>query len=235
MGMDIFWRLLLAHFLADFTFQTDRLVILKRENIWGVLFHTLIFLVCGVILCWTILTRVWLSVGGVPLHGVTIVLALAAFHFCVDWFLVWSINQGMFSDSIYYFLADQAMHFLPLLLFFDRGALTDIGPDRWYVLGILFVLVTHFMTIFIYYIKKDFFHPERIDQEKKYIFIADRLVVWLAFFITGIWWMALVALWISRTIWLRIRRQIEYSWVEILIGYACVLVLGYLARVIYFS
>ena len=49
--MDIFWRLVLAHLLADFTFQTDFIAKWKRESIFGGLIHSFIFFVCASLLC----------------------------------------------------------------------------------------------------------------------------------------------------------------------------------------
>ena len=37
--MVIFWRLLLGHLLADFTFQSNFINAWKRKSIWGMLGH----------------------------------------------------------------------------------------------------------------------------------------------------------------------------------------------------
>ena len=39
--MAIFWRLILAHFLADFTFQTNAVASWKRQSVWGMAVHVL--------------------------------------------------------------------------------------------------------------------------------------------------------------------------------------------------
>ena len=43
--MVIFWRLLLAHLLADFTLQLDIVNRLKRKSAWGMQLHCLTHLV----------------------------------------------------------------------------------------------------------------------------------------------------------------------------------------------
>ena len=39
--MDIFWRLMFGHLLADFTFQTNFINRWKRTSFYGLLFHCL--------------------------------------------------------------------------------------------------------------------------------------------------------------------------------------------------
>ena len=52
LGLTIFWRLVLAHLLADFSLQTNRLAAWKRQSPLGTLVHSVIFGMCAAVLCW---------------------------------------------------------------------------------------------------------------------------------------------------------------------------------------
>ncbi len=48
--MQLFYRLLLAHVIADFPLQTNKIFKVKNNTEWGVLFHTLIVLIFSLLL-----------------------------------------------------------------------------------------------------------------------------------------------------------------------------------------
>ncbi len=79
--MDIFWRLLFGHLVADFTLQTNFIVRWKRSSPWGMLVHCLIHPACYVLLTFRSLGEVWVSAGSLPLPGWACVLLLFAAHF----------------------------------------------------------------------------------------------------------------------------------------------------------
>ena len=57
--MEIFWRLILAHLLADFTFQTDHIAAWKRRSAWGTFIHSTFQLLTSVALTLTRLGETW--------------------------------------------------------------------------------------------------------------------------------------------------------------------------------
>ena len=50
--MLIFWRLVLAHFIADFTLQTNKVAQWKRVSQLGMVVHVLCHPVMYVLMCW---------------------------------------------------------------------------------------------------------------------------------------------------------------------------------------
>jgi len=48
--MSLFYRLLLAHIIADFPLQTKQIFNIKMNTEWGVLLHSLIVLIFSVLL-----------------------------------------------------------------------------------------------------------------------------------------------------------------------------------------
>ena len=73
--MTIFLLLLIAHVLADFYFQSDRMVEKKRTGIGALLWHSAIYLVFT-LLC---------TIGYLTVPMALFLLGLAVFHFIVDW------------------------------------------------------------------------------------------------------------------------------------------------------
>ena len=93
--MFFLYRLILAHLLTDFPFQTSYIFKL-RKNWWGNLIHASIFIPTGAILVLPFLGKAWLCVVFI---GIT--------HFIIDQWKVIKTKDG----NIWLFLVDQIIHF----------------------------------------------------------------------------------------------------------------------------
>ena len=113
--------------------------------------------------------------------------------------------------------------------------LTVTHPENWVLLAILFVIVTHFTTITIYFIEKDFFGGDFPEADEKYISMAERLIVTACFLLPGFWWTGLVAVWIGWVLVNKFRKTYDFSWVSIIVGNSTALVCGILARSLFYS
>ena len=98
--MNLFWLLTLAHFIADFPLQTDRIFALKSKYKWGVLPHIFISFVSNIIVAFPLLT--------VKIFWIAVVF-LACIHFILDWLKI-LVTQNLLSDSMLLFLLDQVLH-----------------------------------------------------------------------------------------------------------------------------
>src|SRR5258708_13254069 len=78
--MIIFWRLVLAHFIADFTFQTNHIANWKRQSKWGMIVHVITHPITSYALTWPYLSMPWERTRCVHLHGWICVAFLALFH-----------------------------------------------------------------------------------------------------------------------------------------------------------
>jgi len=114
--MQIFFRTLLAiflaHLLADFVFQTDRLVATKRAGKWfGYLLH-------GLIHYFSALVLLGFFVKGTALSFKTyaVLLLLTAVHLLIERAKIRLTTVGFLHDSSLAYLADQFVHFLTVLL-----------------------------------------------------------------------------------------------------------------------
>lgn len=176
--MYFFWRLLLAHILADFTFQTNRIAKWKREDISGVFFHVLIFLFFAVAINYQYLPRRDFALA---------LLILAASHIIEDQWRVYSITEYKSPDNIIFFLWDQFVHVLLIFVLSPKDPI-EAAPEKWVYIVIVFILASHFTTVFIYFLKK-IFHPEAIIvTEEKYHGIVERLLIVGCFIIPGKWY-----------------------------------------------
>ncbi|OQW98688.1 MAG: hypothetical protein BWK68_00275 [Elusimicrobia bacterium A5] len=176
--MYFFWRLLLAHLLADFAFQTDRIAKWKREDISGIFFHVLIFLFFAVAINYQYLPQNDFAIA---------ILILAVTHIIEDQWRVYSITKYNSPDNIGFFLGDQFVH---ILLIFVLAPANPIGAEteKWVFILIIFVVAAQFSTILIYFIKKLFYDAARIITQEKYHGIAERILIVACFIIPGKWY-----------------------------------------------
>jgi hypothetical protein len=97
----MFWRLLLAHLLADYPLQPARLVGAKQAA-RGRSLHTFIHFVCS-----------WLMIGWGRLDALPKIAALAGLHFTLDWAKQVYAQKRPYSGAGPYF-ADQFVHIISI-------------------------------------------------------------------------------------------------------------------------
>jgi len=225
--MEIFCRLLFGHLLADFTFQTNFIADWKRRKNLGLLVHVAIHPLCYALLLGSYLFESWPTVLGFSINGITAITIAAVLHWFEDWFRVNKINEG-WTDNTLFFVWDQAVHIV--ILFLLSPWQTQPLQNSWPLLGSLFVVVTHFATVSIWFVEKDIYGREYPETEEKYISILQRLVVWLAFFLPHPWWLfvlAFVLISFGRHVW---TRRIDFSWTSVVMGNALAVICGLVTR-----
>lgn len=230
--MQIFMRLLFAHLLTDFTFQNNFIAAWKRKSIFGVIAHCLIFFICGAILCFNYNNDIWF----VPLkiNGWGILLCLTVLHFIEDQWRIQSIYKKSNSDSFFFFILDQVIH-IALLFFLVPFRLSE-HIEKWIVLGIIFVLTTHFTSVFIYFLEKDIQGYSKHLTNEKYYFMIERLAISLTLLLPGWWVLSSVVVWLL--MFMKQKRyctQCTYSILNIILGNCMAVFFGLTARLIYYS
>ncbi|OGS46558.1 MAG: hypothetical protein A2539_01635 [Elusimicrobia bacterium RIFOXYD2_FULL_34_15] len=227
--MYFFWRLLLAHLLADFTFQTNRIAKWKRESISGVLFHVLIFLFFAVAINYQYLPQRDFALA---------LLLLAISHVIEDQWRVYSITKYNSPDNFGFFLWDQFVHVLLIFVLAPKNPIA-IDTEKWVILTIIFILATHFSTIFIYFSKKTFFSDSSIINQEKYHGIVERLTIVGCFIIPGKWyWLILpavvVMVIIERFSMKKSATKLDYSALNVLISNGIAVILSITARIVWY-
>jgi len=235
--MAIFWRLMFGHLLADFTFQTNFINYWKRTSLWGMLAHCFMHPVFYVVLTWPYLSDYWIDWKGVKLTGWICIGIIFIIHFIEDQWRVAAINKTKAQDNTAYFALDQIIHYVVILAiclgFITRD--TTIFPERWPVLGCLFVIVTHACTVLIYFFEKDLYGQQFPDFEEKYLSMAERLVLALTFLIPSGGWIVAAPLWLGMMYVVREKRLLDLSWLSFYVGAVVSVACGAFARFLYYS
>jgi len=236
--MVIFWRLLLGHFLADFTFQTDFINRWKRASLWGMLVHCAAHPICYVSLTYPYLRDPWVRMGSLQVSGWACILIVFVTHFLEDQWRVFTIFKYRLPDNTLYFVWDQIIHYAIIFAVIPgalRGANYQLMPEMWPVLGCLFVLVTHATTVMIYFVEKDLHDKPFPGFQEKCATMAERLVLALCFLVPGNFFPLLALGWISLMHLARSRRVLDLSWLSFYIGGVVAVVCGIAARLVYHS
>lgn len=110
--LEVFLTFLLAHLIADFPLQTNKLILLKKKGSLGIFIHVLIHL--GVA---SVLLRD-------PLANWQLLLLLSCIHWVIDWTKI-----AMGSDSLSGFVCDQVAHLISIVLLVGIAYGIDIVPE----------------------------------------------------------------------------------------------------------
>ena len=137
--MTLFWRLLLAHLLADYPLQPNALVRMKDKPI-GLALHLGIHAVVTMAMLWPVADVLWPGV-----------LGLMLFHGLLDRAKIRKTAALGLSEPAAYLL-DQTLHLISLVTLawlFTRissvAAALQLAP--WSVQGVFLILCTHFWAI----------------------------------------------------------------------------------------
>src|SRR5262249_32790207 len=96
----------LAHLLADFVFQTDRLVSQKRAGKWqGYLWHGLIHYAAALAL-----VAFFVKASALSSKTYAVLLLLIAMHLLIDAAKIRLTSRGTFPDGTLPYVADQLVH-----------------------------------------------------------------------------------------------------------------------------
>jgi len=191
----------------------------------------LIFGATGLLLTYPFAGDVWVRIFGIELNGWLCLAILTALHFLEDNWRVWTIVKFSSPDSFGFFLWDQFIHYLMIFIFTPLNS-ANILREKWVIVALIYVLATHFTTIFIYYIEKDIMGTAVIRNDHKYYSITERLIIVSLFLLPGYWWLFMIGLWIVKSIWYRIKRIYDFSWIHIVLNYSFAILLGVAGRIV---
>ncbi len=102
--MFLFWKVLLAHLVADFVFQFEGLYQLKVRSLWGHILHVLIHGVVLLLFLYPYLgnPEIWVFAAAVMI-----------FHLIQD-FIKYTLTKKIPKNTFLYFMTDQFVHVLVL-------------------------------------------------------------------------------------------------------------------------
>lgn len=235
--MEIFWRLLFGHMLADFTFQSNFINRWKRTSSVGLLAHCLMHPAFYAALCWPYLGEYWVENVFVRLNGWTCILIVFLVHWLEDWWRVYTIFKYNMPDNTVFFLWDQIIHYSVLFAVIPMAAgsasFSGFFPEKWPVLGCLFVLVTHACTVMVYFLEKDVRGAEYPGFDEKHLAMAERLILALCFLFPSAAGAALLAAaWLGVMFFLRRNRLFDLTAFTFYMGAVVSVFSGLAARAI---
>ncbi|MCX5783848.1 MAG: DUF3307 domain-containing protein [Elusimicrobia bacterium] len=230
--MIIFWRLLLAHLLADFTLQTTGLSQWKRKSHAGLLLHAAIYFAATALLTYPYLNNCWLCSKTFNIKGWTAVLALAAAHYLGDYARAAFIKNKKDKDTTALFILDQLLHILFIFIFspIDFAKNGYIFPELWVALGCFFIAVSHGTAAFSYFLDKDFHNAEPPAFDEKYFAMFERIALWLIFLIPGFNWAPYFLVWLGLAFYAHFKRIIDFSKIGFYAGIIITVALGIISR-----
>ena len=237
--MVILWRLLFGHFLADFTFQSNYINSWKRTSNWGMVAHCAIHPLFYFLFTFPFINEYWISNPLFQIKGWACILIVFAAHYIEDQWRVFTIFKYNTPDNTLYFIWDQVIHYAVIFAVIPLGQLGSTSmtlfPEKWPILGCLFVLATHACTVFVYFIEKDLYKRDRFPHDReKYFSMAERLVLALCFMLPGMLWLS-AALWLGVMYFVRAKRKLNLSWFSFYLGGAIAAGCGVAARLLYYS
>jgi len=238
--MIIFWRLVLAHLLADFTLQTNKIAEWKRRSMMGIFVHTLIFAILAFIFSSVYIFNETFTLQ--PLldtwwrfPGWFSIIVLSAVHFVEDYYRVWSIQKGGSTDNVFFFLWDQFIHIFLIFLFVPSLQISI--PEKFVMLFILLVLNTHFSTVLIYYLEEAVFGQEDISIRfgNKYFFILLRLIIFVSLLLPKYWMLMVIPAGFITYRILFVNNKQKFTNLNLILSFIISIVLGILAHMVIYG
>lgn len=182
--MYVLYRLLLAHFIADYPLQWSRFLRWKVASEWGKVTHSAIHVLVSIffLLPYTGNLSFWFFMA-----------ILFATHLFQDWLKILAVH-GEISDDVFTFLLDQLGHFciLALVLFFSFShevrtlpLLGEFYNNTVYIIALMGVIAaTYAGSVLLYYLRRTFV-DERSPFEQGWDGMAERLAIFLLIFAAG--------------------------------------------------
>lgn len=223
-----FYQLLLAHFLSDYNFQTDRVFLIKIKYPLGVSLHAAICL-----LTWLAFSFPYL---GHPMMWVNIIFFGFILHVGIDKGKM-MLNKALGMDSIWFFILDQVLHmccayaivyfaltgnYLPMVL----PPVLDGIYNNPHVINALtwYVVITYAANIFVTVIKINYFArffslPITFPKPStKYIGILERGLM-ATFIWWGGWFFLLVPVAAAPSIYFSQKKEKNFSIIDLLLSW----------------
>ncbi len=228
--MKIFFRLLLAHLLADYTLQTNYIANWKKKNFLGVLVHAGIFYILGMYLTWDELNNIWFDYP-VSLSGWWCMLILFILHAIEDEYRAHNVRVGNAQDNILFYFWDQLIHIVFLFMF---SPIKSFYFEPEIIILCIIILGTHFTSVVTLYIESLIYNTQvaYYNFATKYHYIILRLITMLLFFLPGKWYLvSLLMVPVFFVVYNKVRHITKIGlvfnfFVTYLLGYTILLVLG---------
>lgn len=110
--LNVFATFLLAHLIADFPLQTNKMIALKKQGPMGICLHVLVHVVVASLLLQDSMSN-WL-----------LLLLLACIHWVIDWTKI-----ALSTDTVSSFISDQIAHVVSIVVIVGIAFGLEIVPE----------------------------------------------------------------------------------------------------------
>ncbi|MFH1714892.1 MAG: DUF3307 domain-containing protein [Elusimicrobiota bacterium] len=223
--MDILWRLVCAHLIADFSLQTNKLAVWKSKSIFGLIVHSSIFFVVSIIFTLPYFKSI----------RFTLVLLWIA-HFAIDYGRTKIISNNPSWDNIYFYICDQVSHYLSIFIAYkiQFAKMSTMPAPAWVFVISVLIIATHFTTITIYYAERQVYKESIIEWKEKYFSILERIIILSCFLLPGGWWMIFpVVILIRWYIYKKAIIKINFQAINVILGVISAVIAGVFFRMFF--
>lgn len=204
--MSIFWRLVLAHLMADFLFHFNFVYKLKNTKIFaGYFVHGVVFFLSAVVCCQDFLFIPWLKFASLNLNGIQSIFVLSILHALLD-----KINpsetRSFAGYNLFLFLLWQAMEIMLLFIFVPFISVRNqsfIVGDKFIFILVGGLISTYFFMVLIHFFKRDFCQGTYPIFDERFVSTLYRLSLYLFLLIPGFWGYLLGIIWAFLVVVLR--------------------------------
>ncbi|MBT3392512.1 MAG: DUF3307 domain-containing protein [Elusimicrobiaceae bacterium] len=233
--MIIFWRLILAHLLADYVFQTKEFIFWKRNSLLGVLAHSVIHFLTSILLTFSYLNEIWIQLGSFKINGWLAITIITTIHFIIDAISRTSVKYK--NKRTLFFFGDQISHFLIIFMFSAPNLFAQTGSlfaEKAVIVIAFLLLTTHFTTFLTYCIESDLFNTTLPfpTLDERYLTIAYRIIFYLLFLLPGYLWIGFILVWLGVGIVVKKKRLIDISAFNFYTAFGLTALFGIIARII---
>lgn len=230
--MIVFWRLVLAYYLADVAFYGQSFYKwhassrAKSALAHGVLF----FILCGLI-TYPYLSMQWPFLDLFDLPGWACIVLFTLFHIFTDeWF---TLPASLKYHRTLTFMFHDAVNLLFLFLCVPFDVLYSTGhfaAEGW-VYGMVGLVLAVFATgRLCYFIEKDKYGREYPTLDENLLLNICRAIFFLIMLLPGWRWVFLLAIWWGACVYARRIRLLDISNISFYLGFPMAVVLGLLVR-----
>lgn len=182
--MIVFWHLLLAHLLADFTFHTDYIYRKKITNPFkGLSIHGFVYMICLLICCLPYLEIKWFTLAGIQFNGVETIFLLTLIHMFSD-FIDISDNHEIIGINALMFVCWQIIE-ISILFIVTPFMLTPKTGLSFWILKLIIILngliiSAHVLMVLIHLFTKDFVYTNYPTFDERYVSMIYRAGLYMS-------------------------------------------------------
>jgi len=233
--MIVFWRLVLAGLLTDYTFQPLKFYHWKMQRPAGKIVHLTLLFVLSLLLAWPYLNMVWFTLLGVQFKGVVTLVILTALHFLLDFIFEKDVTHKGSMPLVLKVTAHQALSFLAIFVMapvVDLHVTKNIYPEKAVIVLVFLILVMDFARRVINTYECDFCGVPIDSKDESLMTTMQRIIFYLICLIPGPVFIILCPAWFAVSFYAAKQRILDLSNFSLYFGSAFAVACGIFVRIV---